>query len=97
MPLDAKAQRLTMEAMAIEFNFARKRGIGMRRFAETNPAFIAEHESEMRVQPEVPGNVVAIDIQIAPAFAFLDSVFSDMAMEGNTFRQLKDNCSIGNP
>ena len=79
--LNAKAERIAGKAFSVEENFAGENGVGVRRSRETNPTFVAKGNSERGVVAKIPGDGVAIDVEIAPGGIFVDAVVSDATVK----------------
>jgi hypothetical protein len=80
--LHAEAERLAGEGAAIEDYFSGKGGVGMRRLAKADPAYVAEDGAEIRMVAELPGNGVAAHEEVAPAVAMPDAAIGDAEEEG---------------
>ena len=69
--------------MPVKFDLARKYRIGMRRAGKADPALVAELHAKMRMNAQVPADVMSTRAQVSPAAAFLDAVFCGAKMKGN--------------
>ena len=84
VPLDAKTHRIALHCIAIEVYFSAENRIGMGRFRKSDPPFVTQHRSEIRLEPQVPGNAMPVNPQISPTPAFFDAVFRDLTIEGKS-------------
>ena len=88
--LDAEAEGIAGESVAVENDLARKNGVGMGRLRETDPPLVAEGGAEVGAVTKIPGEGMTIDEEVAPAGVFVDAVFGDATMK----RKLKTSCEI---
>src|SRR5207302_8237130 len=63
--LQAVAEHVAPDDPVIQRYFTGKHGIGMRRAREANPAFAAQSHLEVRMILEVPGDLMATNVEAA--------------------------------
>ena len=80
--LQAVAEHVAPDDPVIERYFTGKHGIGMRRAREANPAFAAQSHLEVRMILEVPGDLMATNVEAAATGTLSDPVLADFEMKG---------------
>src|SRR5882724_3959200 len=81
--LDAKTQGLAADLLGVKHDFAGKCGVRMRRAGEANPTLVAERCAKVRMDMQIPGDVVTLGVNISPAPALFNPAFGGAAVEGN--------------